>query len=487
MDVINFKAPSPAVRRELLVGLREVKHIQFVAPYWTTLAMQHDGKDRWYLEAIGIAADGRWDDCLQEWMNRNNGNWNTPAGRDIIWRSRGSKTAEYLVQIIRDSKTPVEELPRYFRSLDFAPQVDQKLLADLAFKPPAGDAKRVGFIVSEAIKRFNGSDFLKNPEYKTALEKLLDSQPESEPFVSTVNRFSLSQRYPELLNIAVKYSDSQLGVDAIRVLIQKKAWKIIGHALRGKDTAKAVKLAQVLGLSGENAIVGLLGPIMENDKISIDVRRAAIKALGHIRNGTARVMQFTQKGNAEPSLEHAIAAVLHAASQQNIRDFAHKRFPLPPSKDAKPLPPVSVLAKRKGDPKNGRLVYHTHGTCAKCHIVNGFGKEVGPDLSEIGKKLSREAMFESILYPSAGISHNYETYTAVTVDGTTFSGLLVSKTDDEVSIKNAEGIVKTLKQDDLDDLVKQNTSLMPADIQKVMTEKELVDVIEYLMTLKKKK
>jgi len=487
MDVINFKDPSPAVRRELLVGLREIKSIQFVAPYWATLAMQHDGKDRWYLEALGIAADGRWDDCLNEWMNQNNGNWNTPAGRDIIWRSRGLQTAKLLAQIIRDEKTTFEELPRYFRSLDFAPQVDQKLLADLAFNPPAGDARRVEFIVAEAIKRFSGSDFLKNPQYKADLEKLLDEEPESELFISTVNRFSLTERYPELLDIAAKYSDSQLGVDAIRVLIQKKDWKIINTALRGKETVKAVKLAQVLGLSSENAIVGLLGPVMESDKISIDVRRAAIKGLGRIKNGTTRVMKFVQKGDVAPSLEHVIAAVLHAAPQKNIRVFANKKYPLPPSKDAKPLPPVSVLAKRKGEMKNGRLVYNTHGTCSKCHIVNGLGKDVGPDLSEIGAKLSKQAMFESILYPSAGISHNYETYTAVTADGTTFSGLLVSKTDDEVSIKNAEGIVKTMKQDDLDDLVKQDTSLMPADIQKVMTEKELVDVVEYLTTLKKKK
>lgn len=39
------------------------------------------------------------------------------------------------------------------------------------------------------------------------------------------------------------------------------------------------------------------------------------------------------------------------------------------------------------------------GTCNKCHLVRGEGKQIGPDLTEIGSKLSREAMFESILYP----------------------------------------------------------------------------------------
>ncbi len=487
MDVIDFKDPSPAVRRELLVGLREVHNTQFAAQYWAKLALQYDGKDRWYLEALGIAADGRWDACLAAWLTRNDGDWNRPVGRDIIWRSRGSKTAEYLVEIIRDSKMPFENLPRYFRSLDFAPNADQKLLADLAFAPPTGDAKRVDFIVSEAISRLKGSEFLKNPEYKASLDKLLDSQPESQTFVSIVNRFSLADRYAELLNIAVKYSDQQLGVDAIRVLIQKKEWKTIRASLQDENSLAAIRLANVLGLSGENAIVGLLGPVMENNEMSTDLRRASIKALAHTRGGTVRVMKFAQKGNFDSSLKDAIAAVLHAATKKEIKDVANKLFPLPPSKDAKPLPPLSELAKRKGDEKNGRLVYHTHGTCAKCHVVNGLGKDVGPDLSEIGKKLGRQALYESILYPSAGVSHNYETYTAVTAEGTTFSGLLVSKSDEEVSIKNAEGIIKTMKRDDLDDLVKQETSLMPADLQKVMTEKELVDVVEYLSLLKKKK
>ena len=78
------------------------------------------------------------------------------------------------------------------------------------------------------------------------------------------------------------------------------------------------------------------------------------------------------------------------------------------------LPPIEELVKRTGDAIEGRILFNTTATCVKCHKVDGIGKDVGPDLTEIGSKLSRHALYESILYPSAGISHNYETWTIVT-------------------------------------------------------------------------
>jgi len=135
---------------------------------------------------------------------------------------------------------------------------------------------------------------------------------------------------------------------------------------------------------------------------------------------------------------------------------------------------------------NGKLVFNTTGTCAKCHIVNDIGKEVGPNLSEIGSKLSTQAMFESILFPSAAVSHNYETYTIITDDGTSISGVLVSDTPESVTLKGADAIPKTVKKSQIDEMVQQKISLMPADLQKVMTEQELIDVVKYLETLKKK-
>ena len=111
---------------------------------------------------------------------------------------------------------------------------------------------------------------------------------------------------------------------------------------------------------------------------------------------------------------------------------------LPAAGDAKPLPPLSELVKMKGNAAHGKELFGDKATCGKCHIVGGQGRDVGPNLSEIGSKLSKDALLVAILDPNAGISHNYETFLAVTDDGKTISGLLVSKTDDELVIKDAE-------------------------------------------------
>jgi putative heme-binding domain-containing protein len=94
-------------------------------------------------------------------------------------------------------------------------------------------------------------------------------------------------------------------------------------------------------------------------------------------------------------------------------------------------------------------------------------------------------MFVSILDPNAGVSVNYETWIARSLDGTVISGILVSQTDDTVELKTAEAIVHKLKRDHIDELKKLPTSLMPADLQKQLKAQDLVDIVEYLTTLKK--
>jgi putative membrane-bound dehydrogenase-like protein len=109
---------SAHVRRECALTLRGIDSPQS-AKLWVELAEQYDGKDRWYLEALGLAADKNEDLFFQAWLKEIGDKWNTPAGRDIIWRLRSPDTAAYLAKIIADPATPATERAKYFRAFDF--------------------------------------------------------------------------------------------------------------------------------------------------------------------------------------------------------------------------------------------------------------------------------------------------------------------------------------------------------------------------------
>ena len=110
--------PDRRVLRECALSLHRNKSEE--APeLWAALAEKHDGKDRWYLEALGIGAATQDDKFFDAWLKRVGEKWNTPAGRDIVWRIRSQKVPAMLVKIIKDPATPKEERDRYIRALDF--------------------------------------------------------------------------------------------------------------------------------------------------------------------------------------------------------------------------------------------------------------------------------------------------------------------------------------------------------------------------------
>jgi hypothetical protein len=120
---------SAAVRRECAIALRH--HPSPEAPkLWATLASQHDGKDRWYLEALGIGADKQEDKFFAAWLELTGDKWNTPAGRDIVWRSRSTKAPALLAKLATDKATPDADKARYVRALDYiqGPEKEAALL-----------------------------------------------------------------------------------------------------------------------------------------------------------------------------------------------------------------------------------------------------------------------------------------------------------------------------------------------------------------------
>ena len=150
------------------------------------------------------------------------------------------------------------------------------------------------------------------------------------------------------------------------------------------------------------------------------------------------------------------------------------------------MPPIAELVNRKGNPSNGALVFRRETVgCYKCHQIKGEGIDFGPNLSEIGTKLAKDAIYQAILDPSAGISFGYEAWQLDFKNGDDALGLIVSETADEVVLKTVGGITTRYKKSDILRRTKQKLSIMPAGLEQTMSTDELVDLVEYLSSRKK--
>jgi putative membrane-bound dehydrogenase-like protein len=118
-------ASTPAMQRELLIAVRE-SNDQDAIEIWADIVAQYDGTDRWLLEAIGIAADGRWPECLEALKNKGFESLSDDVQRDIVWRSRGQNSADQIAELLKDESLPAPEVDRLLRSLDFQNAVQRE-------------------------------------------------------------------------------------------------------------------------------------------------------------------------------------------------------------------------------------------------------------------------------------------------------------------------------------------------------------------------
>jgi putative heme-binding domain-containing protein len=94
-------------------------------------------------------------------------------------------------------------------------------------------------------------------------------------------------------------------------------------------------------------------------------------------------------------------------------------------------------------------------------------------------------MYESILDPSAGISFGYEAWNVELKSGDELYGIIVSDTPEHVAVKTVGGIVNKCRPGDIARRDQSKLSIMPAGLQQNMSTQDLVDLIEYLVSLKK--
>ncbi|MBA4054953.1 MAG: dehydrogenase, partial [Marivirga sp.] len=214
----------------------------------------------------------------------------------------------------------------------------------------------------------------------------------------------------------------------------------------------------------------------------IEVRKLSVKAFGGAWQAEDRLLTLAKENNIPIVLHTAAGGVFQSAWRAKLREEASAYLKLPGSKEGAPLPAISVMVDKHGDAVKGKEVFKT--LCSNCHQVNKDGVNFGPELSEIGDKLSKEALYTSIMFPDQGISFGFEGYNFKLNDGSTAVGKIASETAEKVEVQYM-GNQQTVVKSDITSRTKLESSLMPSNLQSSMSEQELIDLVEYLGSLKK--
>lgn len=358
-------------------------------------------------------------------------------------------------------------------------------LAATAIAQPIDPAKLNTMI--EALTRLGPEAVNANPKLKEALGKVLAATRGTPQFVQLVEQFKLADQNAGLLEVAAKHPADEAGVTALRLVLASNGTTALSAALTGKDAVAATKLVEALGNTGAKQLPVLLLPLVTDTKRDAALRKQSVRALARTQDGAAALLKLAREDQLPADLKFTASAELNAVRWPELRAEAAKLLPLPPGQGDKALPPVAELLAMKGDARRGAEVFSRETVgCAKCHVVNGQGVDFGPALSEIGGKLPKDALLESILDPSAGISFGFEAWSVETKAGEEFFGLIVSETGEDVSVKTVGGAVTKVKKADLARRQQSKLSIMPAGLQQTMTVQELADLLEFMASLKKK-
>ena len=103
--------------------------------YWFKLADKYQKIDRWYLEALGISADGLWDEIIPAWLKKVNDPLSSEINRDILWRSRSKYSLPYMAKIIQNESSDTRDKMKFLRSIDFIKSNEKnKYLMDILDK-----------------------------------------------------------------------------------------------------------------------------------------------------------------------------------------------------------------------------------------------------------------------------------------------------------------------------------------------------------------
>lgn len=478
---------SPAVRREVALSLRDVP-FQKCREIILKLANRFDGWDRWYLEALGTACEGEEAAAYDTLVGNEKVNpldWNRRLS-SLAWRLHPVAAIDALTMRAMSKELPPSERKRMINALAFIKdrQAAESMLS-IALKGPEDLRGLAAWWGKNRHKNdwkaYNlGSRFPEAPRVqkkKTVRPKLdftLVGKPEItrsgvrvniDLDITGANRLYLVFDSIGAESVSAKWVNPTLSQSTKSIDLATLDWTMAySGALTSMivDKKKKPKKRKPAPLTQPALIVN-------TSESAIAVKARSVIAYDIAGTGFVR-FQVTGKLDEE-----------FADTSEKVRFSVYLDRSSPVGEE----PVIADLVKMPASPSHGRALFFSKRlACVRCHLAEGFGGEIGPDLTQIANKHAPSALFEDILNPGAAISTGFETIQVATVKGKILNGLLISA-GDPVVLKDAEGKIHSIPKNDVDEMLSLKTSIMP-DLKQQVTKNETAALVAFLREMANK-
>ena len=478
--------PSTAVRREAAIALR-FDDSQAAATLWANMAFASSSSDRWMTEASGIAADLYPRDRMEVANNvRREKASDDQVLQQLIWRVRFEGSAEIIAKALTDGQVRDNKAwADIARSKPFE-QLRALQLHSYQHREEVSKAALTIFLIADAETALASTALLdrnaiaSNPEAKARLDALLKPVIGKPEFIDLVQRLNLTGFEQELVDYITAHPDAGESINAARILAANVG-KTVAFLTKA-DAASAKKLVAALGKVSDRPSVAVLNQAFWPEKRD-DVRRSIVEALALSSEGGRAILKWQSEKKLPDTVKTTAALALSRSTDAGLRNQAATELPLPAALGAEKFPPLADLMKLKGDATKGQQMFMQAG-CVACHQVKGQFINFGPDLTQIGNKLSQDGLFTAVLYPSAAVEHSFNGLTVTTKEKQTIIGYIISDTADELTLKIAGGAAQPIKKADISKQVEMTESLMVPGLAAAIGPQGLADLVAWLMTLK---
>ncbi|MGA2428485.1 MAG: c-type cytochrome [Candidatus Acidiferrum sp.] len=149
-------------------------------------------------------------------------------------------------------------------------------------------------------------------------------------------------------------------------------------------------------------------------------------------------------------------------------------------------------AQAAGNAAHGRELFYGPAACANCHMVQGKGGRLGPDLTTTGSARSLDYLVESVRNPSKRLaqgiseamkefSQEYVTVTVVDGGGQKYQGTVLNEDNFTLQMMDTREQLHLFDKSKLQSVEETRQSLMPAYDPKMLPEKDLQDLLAFLL------